>query len=385
MTWIPSRKDFDNYQEKILDDIVTDTKESWWLQGYPGTGKTMLLIHLLAEYIDAGWDCAYVTFTHALKKLAVEAMKELGHRPGQLHIETVDKLNVLKRKYDILFVDEVQDLTVKQITKLQGLADRLIYAGDLNQSIYLQAAPRNNLRNSLGKVKELTDIYRMPEAVFMAANIIYPEAKIMKGAQVTKNLGASINLVATDSVASEVAWVYQQAKNESRNQMPSAIIFGKHKDLQNFVITLLDELGEKSAPKVLGKDYDPLNAHLKKIKIPMMYYGGAQGGDLADAGSTRKILLMTMHSAKGLEFGSVFAPFMNEDGSLCPYPSLKNKEIWQRRCLFMAITRTKFNFYASYSKNLNEYLNDLAPPNISTTLENNGQKDLVKYFKHFHV
>lgn len=385
MTWIPSRKDFDNYQEKILDDIVTDTKESWWLQGYPGTGKTMLLIHLLAEYIDAGWDCAYVTFTHALKKLAVEAMKELGHRPGQLHIETVDKLNVLKRKYDILFVDEVQDLTVKQITKLQGLADRLIYAGDLNQSIYLQAAPRNNLRNSLGKVKELTDIYRMPEAVFMAANIIYPEAKIMKGAQVTKNLGASINLVATDSVASEVTWVYQQAKNESRNQMPSAIIFGKHKDLQKFVITLLDELGEKSAPKVSGKDYDPLNAHLKKIKIPMMYYGGAQGGDLADAGSTRKILLMTMHSAKGLEFGSVFAPFMNEDGSLCPYPSLKNKEIWQRRCLFMAITRTKFNFYASYSKNLNEYLNDLAPPNISTTLENNGQKDLVKYFKHFHV
>lgn len=385
MTWIPSRKDFDNYQEKILEDIVTDSKESWWLQGYPGTGKTMLLIHLLAEYIDAGWDCAYVTFTHALKKLAVEAMKELGHKPGQLQIETVDKLNVLKRKYDILFVDEVQDLTVEQITKLQGLADRLIYAGDLNQSIYLQVAPRNNLRNSLGKVKELTDIYRMPEVVFMAANIIYPEAKIMKGAQVTKNLGASINLVATDSVASEVAWVYQQAKNESRNQMPSAIIFGKHKDLQKFVIILLDELGEKSAPKVLGKDYDPLNAHLKKIKIPMMYYGGAQGGDLADASSTRKILLMTMHSAKGLEFGSVFAPFMNEDGSLCPYPSLKNKEIWQRRCLFMAITRTKFNFYASYSKTLNEYLNDLAPPNISTTLENNEQKDLVKYFKHFHI
>jgi len=46
MTWIPSRNDFDNYQEKILEDIVSDTKESWWLQGYPGTGKTMLLIHL---------------------------------------------------------------------------------------------------------------------------------------------------------------------------------------------------------------------------------------------------------------------------------------------------------------------------------------------------
>ena len=76
---------------------------------------------------------------------------------------------------------------------------------------------------------------------------------------------------------------------------------------------------------------------------------------------------------------------MNQDGSLCPYPSLKNKEIWQRRCLFMAITRTKLNFYASSSKTLNKYLNDLAPENISTKLENNGQEELIKYFKHFHV
>ena len=136
MTWIPSRQDFDDYQETILSDIFTDTTHSWWLQGYPGTGKTMLLIHLIAEYIDAGWDCAFVTFTHALKKLAIEAMKELGHETGKLHIETVDKLNALKRKYDIIFVDEVQDLTVLQISKLRELADRFIYAGDLNQSIY---------------------------------------------------------------------------------------------------------------------------------------------------------------------------------------------------------------------------------------------------------
>ena len=387
MTWIPSRKDFDNYQEKILEDIVTDSKESWWLQGYPGTGKTMLLIHLIAEYIDAGWDCAFVTFTHALKKLAIEAMKELGHKPGQLHIETVDKMNVLKKKYDIIFVDEVQDLTVDQISKLRGLADRFVYAGDLNQSIYLHAAPSAKIREALGRptIRELTDLYRMPEPVFMAANIIYSEATIKKGAQVTTSITSYINLVAADTVASEVAWVYQQAKSESRNQMPSAILFGKHQDLQKFVDTLLDELGEKSAPKVIGRDYDPLNEHLKKLKMPMMYYGGAQGGDLAKASSSKKILLMTMHSAKGLEFGSVFTPFMNQDGSLCPYPSLKNKEIWQRRCLFMAITRTKLNFYASYSKTLNEYLIPLTPEEVSITLRNNDQEALIRYFKHFHV
>jgi superfamily I DNA/RNA helicase len=380
MTWIPIRENFDNYQETIFGDIVSDTTDSWWLQGYPGSGKTMLLIHLIAEYIDADWDCAFVTFTHSLKNLAIEAMKELGHKPGQLHIETVDKLNVLKRKYDIIFVDEVQDLTVKQISKLRSLADRFVYAGDLNQSIYLQAAHSSKIREALGKptIKELTDLYRMPEPVFMAANIIYPEAKIKKGAQITTSKTSFINLVAAETVASEVAWVYQQAKNESRkkesrNQMPSAIIFGKHKDLQIFVETLLEQLGEKASPKIIGRDYDPLNEHLKKLKIPLMYFGGAQGGDLVNASSSEKILLMTMHSAKGLEFGSVFTPFMDQGSSLCPYPSLLNNENWQRRCLFMVITRTKLNFYASYSKELTEYLYPLAPENVAITLKNNDQ------------
>ena len=387
MTWIPIKENFDNYQETIFGDIVSDETESWWLQGYPGSGKTMLLIHLIAEYIDAGWDCAFVTFTHALKKLAIEAMKELGHKPGQLHIETVDKLNVLKRKYDIIFVDEVQDLTVKQINKLRSLADRFIYAGDLNQSIYLQAAPITKIREALGKptIRELTDLYRMSEPVFMAANIIYPEARIKKGAQITTSVTSSINLVAADSVASEVTWIYQQAKKESRNQMPSAIIFGKHKDLQIFVEILLKQLGEKPASKVIGRDYDPLNEHFKKLKMPMMYFGGPQGGDLANASANKKILLMTMHSAKGLEFGSVFTPFMDKGSSLCPYPSLLNNEIWQRRCLFMAITRTKLNFYASYSKELTEYLYPLAQENVASTLSNNDQEELVKFFNHFHI
>ena len=208
---------------------------------------------------------------------------------------------------------------------------------------------------------------------------------IKKGALVNTSVTSTINLVAAKTVAREVAWVYKQAKNESGNQMPSAILFGKNKDLQKLVGTLLNQLVQNPAPNVLGRDYDPLNEYLKKLKIPMMYYGGSQGGDLANASSSKKILLMTIHSAKGLEFGSVFTPFMDQGSSLCPYTSMLKKEKWQRRCLFMAITRTKLNFYASYSKTLTEYLNPLEPKNIAITLGNNGQKQLVKYFKNLKV
>jgi superfamily I DNA/RNA helicase len=387
MSWIPSRANFDVKQDQILNDIIDDTEQSWWLQGYAGTGKTMLLIHLIAEYVDAGWDCAFVTFTHALKKLAIEAMRELGHKPAQLQIETVDKLNTLKRRYDIIFVDEVQDLTNKQISKLLELGDRFVYAGDINQSIYLQAASSSTIKRALGKPKivELSDLYRMPEPMFLAANITYPEAQIARGAQVAMNDSSSINLVAADSVTSEVEWVYKRALAESRNQLPSAILFGKHEDLQKFVKTLIAQMDLPEAPEVLRHDYDPLNDYLQRQRIKMMYFGGAQGGELSDASTTKVVLLMTMHSAKGLEFGSVFTPFMNEGYSLCPYPSMKNNDEWQRRFLFMAITRTKLNFYASYSKSLNEYLVPLAPENVSDALLNNDQEQKAEFFHHFHI
>jgi superfamily I DNA/RNA helicase len=94
---------------------------------------------------------------------------------------------------------------------------------------------------------------------------------------------------------------------------------------------------------------------------------------------------MTMHSAKGLEFGSVFTPFMNDDYSLCPYPSMKNKDDWQSRFLFMAITRTKLNFYASYTKTLHDLLLPLHPINVTPTLKHNGMADIASHFKTLRV
>jgi superfamily I DNA/RNA helicase len=387
MSWIPSKANFDTKQYQILTDILDDANHSWWLQGYAGTGKTMFLIHLLAEYIEAGWDCAFVTFTHALKNLVIEAMKELGHNPEKLHIETVDGLNTMKLRYDIIFVDEVQDLTNKQIVKLLELGDRFVYAGDINQSIFLQAANSSTIKRALGdpKIVELTDLYRMPTVIFLAANIIYPEAEIVLGAKVKKDDNSSFNLVAAENIGSEVEWVYKRALAESRNQLPSAILFGKHKDLQEFVKTLISQLGLPVVPEVIRNDYDPLNSYLRGKKIKMMYFGGVQGGQLAVASSSKTVLLMTMHNAKGLEFGSVFTPFMNEGYSLCSYPPMKNNNEWQRRFLYVAITRAKLNFYASYSRALNEYLLPLAPENILKYLLQRGQEQKMKFFHHFHV
>ena len=99
MSWIPAQSKFDDEQRRIYNEIDEDTKRSWWIKGYAGTGKTMMLVHLADAYLEAGDDCAYVTFTHALKNLVNEALVDLGNPREALPIYTVDALNSIGKRY----------------------------------------------------------------------------------------------------------------------------------------------------------------------------------------------------------------------------------------------------------------------------------------------
>ena len=372
MSWIPALDEFDDEQTRIYNDIVDDVKRSWWIKGYAGTGKTMMLVHLAHAYMEAGYDCAYVTYTHALKNLVNEALLELGDEQASLSIFTVDSLNSGGRRYDIVLVDEVQDLPAKKIEKLLTIGERFIFAGDLNQSIFLNSAKPSVIKKLLGNpvVVELRDIHRLPEAISFASHLIFPEAEAAENAQVNVIRDSSVNVVEATSSAAEVEWVYDQALKESRLTKPSAILFSKHSELQKFVEILCSakQVGQPPSVKKMiiggGHDYNPINKFLKKNKMHLMYFGGAGGGEISLATKAKMVLMMTLHSAKGLEFGSVFMPFMDSDHLPCPYPPLKNDDTWQRRFFYVGVTRTKLNFYASYSKSEHEILDRLNDENL---------------------
>ena len=376
MAWIPDRASFDDEQNRIFDQIVEDSNRSWWIKGYAGTGKTMLLVHLANEYIQAGYECAYVTYTHALKNLVNEALIELGNSRANLPIFTVDSLNSLDQEYDLLFVDEVQDLPEKKIERLLSRSKRFIFAGDLNQSIFLNSAKPDRIRKLLGspRVVELRDIHRLPEAISFASHLVYEEADSAENALVDVVEDSSVNLVSSRSKVAEVSWVYEQALKESRPSRPSAILFSKHEELQDFISTLTNSKG-LGAPPVVGRmevggghDYNPVNRFLKKNGLHLMYFGGTGGGEINSATRSRMIVVMTLHSAKGLEFDSVFMPFMREDRLPCPYPPLKNNDEWQRRFVYVALTRTRLNFYASFTGEKNEILERLEDDSLEKYL-----------------
>ncbi len=372
MAWIPQRASFDDEQNRIFDQIVEDTHRSWWIKGYAGTGKTMMLVHLAHEYLEAGYECAYVTYTHALKNLVHEALRELGNDGAELPIFTVDSLNSLSKNYDLLFVDEVQDLPQAKIEKLLSRSERFIFAGDLNQSIFLNSAKPEKIKKLLGnpRVVELRDIHRLPEAISFASHLVYEEADSAENALVDVVKNSSVNLVKAKSRTAEVLWVYEQALKESRPTKPSAILFSKHEELQEFISVLTNAKGCGNPPVVKklemggGNDYNPINRFLKKNGIFLMYFGGAGGGEIKNATRSRLVFIMTLHSAKGLEFDSVFMPFMSDKRLPCPYPPLKNNDEWQRRFVYVALTRTRLNFYASYDGEKNEILERLEDENL---------------------
>jgi superfamily I DNA/RNA helicase len=372
MSWLPDRAKFDDEQNRIFEEIIDDNSRSWWIKGYAGTGKTMLLAHLAYEYLDAGYDCIYVTFTHALKDLVTDALGELGAKNPSSIVCTVDSIHLLGQTFDLVLVDEVQDLTEFQINRLLSLGKRFVYAGDLNQSIFLQAAKSQKISKLLGSPKqvELRDIHRLPEAISFAAHLIYSDAESAENALVDVVEDSTVNLVSAKSENDEVMWVYEQAVKESRPGKPSAIVFSRHKELIQFLNIFCNQNGFDVAPIVneKTKDYEYMNEFLARKGIPLMYFGGDKGGEIATARKNRKILLMTIHNAKGLEFDSLFMPFMSDDRLICPYPSFKNHEDWQRRFLYVAITRTKLNFYASYSRDKNYLLDDLEDENLSKYL-----------------
>lgn len=380
MSWIPDRASFDDEQNRIFDQIVEDNDRSWWIKGYAGTGKTMLLVHLANEYLKAGYECAYVTYTHALKNLVNEALVELGNDRLDLPVFTVDSLNSLTKSYDLILVDEVQDLPQDRIERLLSRSERFIFAGDLNQSIFLNSAKPDKIKKLLGnpRVVELRDIHRLPEAISFASHLVYEEADSAENAMVDIVKDSSVNLVSAKSMAAEVSWVYEQALKESRPTRPSAILFSKHKELQDFVSKLCGSRGLGSPPSVGkmeqggGREYNAVNQFLKKNGVALMYFGGTGGGKINTATRSRIVLAMTLHSAKGLEFDSVFMPFMHSQRLPCPYGPLKNKDEWQRRFVYVALTRTRLNFYASYTGDMNEIL---------TRLENDSLEKYMKYLK----
>ena len=126
-------------QDRIIKEV--DINKNACINGGAGTGKTLVLLKLIEKVLQNNPNASFIlivytnSFVNYLKYIAPLLNKEVSKKIEE-NSSTLAKINK-KAKYDYVFVDEIQDFSLEELSDIKGLVKKsLIFAGDANQAIY---------------------------------------------------------------------------------------------------------------------------------------------------------------------------------------------------------------------------------------------------------
>lgn len=341
----PDQREFINVESKKSGNI--------WVKGFAGSGKSVLLVHSLKNIIqkEPNAKVAVVVYTRSLIDMFRTGMQELNlpsSIPVMTYYEFVDRNN---ERFDYIFCDEVQDLPAKVLYAMSNRANKVIVAGDSNQSIF-DTDPR--WRESVVNPSQIGDIisarafslntiHRLTRSIINAVQKILPSMNIWGTKRDLTKQDVNIRLCEASSEREEVKYIYQEALKGANVGDTSVVLFPTTNSITKFANLVLSANGKSQWSEKKnnwGKpDYGDLNRHFRSNGIKLQFIGSGYGA-LKNAEQNKEAILMTYHSSKGLDFDNVFLPFLNTHFYLHP----SNAET-----LFMvAMTRSRKNLYLTY-------------------------------------
>jgi len=340
-------------QREILNEISKDWQNTW-IKGHAGSGKSVLLIHLLRDYLAKNPNArvCVVGFTHALLDLMRTGIEELNLPKHKIPVTTMHGFTGKPNEYAAIFCDEFQDMPLKFVNIMTIRTNLIISAGDTEQSIYykipkfgLPPAKESEIINSIqSKRHELTYIYRLTDSMIELLGNVFPSIKQGKP-NVEKN-DTDIRYKTFNSLEQEREYVWKEAQKINSSDDMVAILFPEREQIKGFCEWINFKNGYDPIPKIILKNFDLLNSYFEENNIPLMYIGSGHGS-LQQADKDNKIVLMTYHSSKGLDYEHVFVPFITEDLDV-------GKHGHPDRVLFVAFSRAKQNLYITYTGKINK-------------------------------
>ena len=105
-------KQLTEQQSQLINEILSHDKNNYVINGDAGTGKTVLLTHLVAQFLQSNKDksIAIVVQPNWIK-IATEIFKVYGLNRSNLKILSSTKLIKLQEKFDTIIVDEAHKLS----------------------------------------------------------------------------------------------------------------------------------------------------------------------------------------------------------------------------------------------------------------------------------
>ncbi|MFW5871648.1 MAG: 3'-5' exonuclease [bacterium] len=334
----------DDDQKDFVDNEI-NAKGNIWIKGFAGSGKSVMLIHALRKKIDNSPEAkvCVVVYTHSLIDMFKTGMAELGM--SSIPVMTYHQFKKGNENYDYIFCDEVQDLPAHVLSQMKQRSQHVYVAGDSNQSIYENTVSTTEIGNIINaRPFVLTRIYRLTRSIMNAVSNLLPNMDIFGSRRDMTKKDVSVRLGKGYDENEEVKYVWEQSLNATSEGYSAAVLLPKHDYIIGFANRLLKLNGKPSwfmQKNDYGKpDYHSLNSHFKNQGLKIEYVGNGYGS-FQNAERNRNTILMTYHSAKGMDFDNVFLPFLSDDMTI----SKRDEET-----LFMvAITRSKMNLFITYS------------------------------------
>jgi len=341
------RSKLDPDQNRFLDQLATGRQnKNYWIQGFVGSGKSVLIVYALtqAKQDNPDLDACVVLYTHSLIDMVKTGIPDdLGDVPVMTYYEFMKDA----RDYDLILVDEVQDLPENVLTQLERSANRLIVAGDSEQSIYSDRVNPDDIpRLADASPYTLSIIHRLTKKVIEVVQHILP-SKQLEEAKRQRLQSVDVKLGKADSIEEETQYVWSKASQHASAGVPAAILLPGHDEIIQFANQVLrlegQDLWQQRRNQYGKTNYESLNRHLRQASLGLQYLG-SKYGSLKSAETSSQVFLMTYHSSKGLDFEAVFLPRLHE-----------SLEIWRddderaKTLFFVALTRSRRDLYLTYT------------------------------------
>ena len=379
MRWYVPSNELSQRQMHIIYLVMDNQQNTHWIKGFAGTGKTLLLMHLIERLSVNQESVGYITYTNALTNLVKSSTPDTD---SIVNIKTHTQFLRTKDSCDTVLLDEVQDIETQELNDIHRQANNsIVLAGDPDQSIYEERATIEDIRKEFSPIEhDLKEIFRLTDKLLNVACSIYPEAKENAlGSKAYSDVDSSIYLTHYSKEYLQAKEVWELAKDRARPGDPCVILLPKHRLIKSFSKQLAKYLQStsdyQSRPGIADlqydkQDYDLYNQHWKNYGINLAYLGG-KFGSLSDSETQPMVYIMTYHSSKGLDFRYVFIPGLDSDMKFIS----KDSKIDDRRLLFVAFTRSTQGLYLSYCGDPHPYLNSMPEDDIVKRTVDDSKKE----------
>lgn len=351
MVWMVRESRLDEAQQNLLRRWASMSDKPIWIEGFAGSGKTVLLIHAAQKYLQKNPESkiCVVVFTHALKD-----MIETGISPEYQHKVPVMTylyfVNRNKANYDLVVIDEVQDVPESILKAIRRRTKKILVAGDDAQSIYESGCRAEQIESVLEPERmKLPMVYRLTRKIINVVKNILPDTQMVTATS-GRMQEIQVTLAHMDSYDTECFWVWDQAKRLSETSHPSVVVLPSHDEVLRFLRFVAKNEGIEIPTldiNIRGErlDYTPTNKVFEHNSAgACLQYLGNSHGSLTLADSRPVVYVMTYHSIKGLDFRTVFLPLLNSDTFFW-----KGNTDIDRRLFFVGATRSRRDLFMSYS------------------------------------